>query len=907
MSKKRLFIIDSMAMAFRTYHAIRSLSTSKGLPVNAVYGSLMFLWNLIEKERPDYLVFATDSKEKTFRHDLYPAYKANRTEMPEELAAQIPYLFRLFSSLGAPILKEPGLEADDLIGSLVKRYASPDVHCYIVSGDKDFMQLIDEHVTLYSPKKGGEVLQVRLPEVFDKFGCRPDQVIDVLALIGDSSDNVPGVHGIGDKGAAKLIHEFHSLEGIYENLEKISNQRLKTNLETHKDMAFLSKKLVTIHTEHPLHCQLNELSCQPERALANPELLQLVEELEFKTQSDKVRAKLRALPQEHRPAAPSDQPRAYHCVRTAEDLRGLADKALSAEIVCFDSETTGLNRISDKPIGISLAFAAGEAFYIPLHEQHRVLPLCEIQATLDGILQRPDLLKIGHNMKFDMQMLHNAEQPLVGPFADTMLMSYLLDATERSHSLDECCLRYLNLSKIPTSELLDTSGSMLSAPLEKLSEYACEDADYTLQLYLHLKPLLEQAGANSVFTSIEMPLVPVLARMEQEGIYIDIDKLGDISNLLAQRAQELEAEIHGLAGEEFNINSPKQLQVILFEKLKIHEELGLKRLKKTKTGYSTDVSVLEQMESHPLPKALLEYRMISKLKSTYVDTLPQLVDPKTRRLHTHFHQTGTATGRLSSSDPNLQNIPIRSSMGREIRKAFCSKEADWVIISADYSQVELRVLAALSKDENLKLAFQQGLDIHTSTAAKVFGIAPEAVSKEQRAQAKAINFGIIYGMGPQRLARETGVSMKEAKAFIERYFETYPAIRNYIDSAIQFARDHEYTQTLSGRRRPLKEINNSRDGAALANAQNIAVNSPVQGTAADLIKLAMIRVQKKLEESHSRAKMLLQVHDELVFECPQDECSDIMKLIAHEMEQAFDLGVPLKVDVSFGKNWLEAH
>ncbi|MCX6128262.1 MAG: DNA polymerase I, partial [Proteobacteria bacterium] len=556
---------------------------------------------------------------------------------------------------------------------------------------------------------------------------------------------------------------------------------------------------------------------------------------------------------------------------------------------------------------VSLSFVEAEAFYIPLHSSHTTVPQARLHEVLQTILNRPQVLKVGHNLKFDLQMLTNINLKVSGPFADTMLASHLLDAGERSHSLDECCLRYLHYRKIPTSELLDKQSSMLTVALDRLTEYACEDADYTLRLYKVLMSKLEATQQVSAFETIEMPLVPILAKMEQTGVFVDTEILAEISNKLALRAIDLEKEIHERAGESFNIASPKQLQSILFDKLKIHEELGLKRLKKTKSGYSTDVSVLEQMEEHPLPKALLEYRQVMKLKNTYVDSLPQLIHAKTHRVHTHFHQAGTATGRLSSSDPNLQNIPIRSLAGREIRKAFRAQAPNSVIISADYSQVELRILAALADDENLKEAFKLGLDIHAATAAKILGVPLDEVSADQRSQAKAINFGIIYGMGAQRLARQTGVSMKEAKAFIDRYFITYPRIRAYIDSSIQFARDHEYTRTISGRRRPLKEINNSQDGAGLANAQNIAVNSPVQGSAADLIKRAMAELQKKLEDSSFGAKMLLQVHDELVFECPRHEVEAVMQLIQSEMEQAMDLGVPLKVDLGFGENWLEAH
>ncbi len=928
MTKKRLFIIDSMAMAFRNFHAIRPLSTSQGTPVNAIYGCLMFLAALIDKEKPDYFVFATDSQEKTFRHELYEAYKANRTDMPEDLAKQIPLMFRLFNALQAPLLKEAGLEADDLIGSLVHQYASDELHCYIVSGDKDFMQLVNENVCLYQPKKGGEVQIVGREGVFEKFGCAPSQVIDVLALIGDSSDNVPGVPGIGDKGAAKLIQEFPSLEAIYENIDKITNARQRKGLEENKTQAYLSRQLVTIKTDAVLPWTLDDFACNPETAIANPELLAFVQEMEFKSYTEKVRSRLKALEAKFVAPKPTDAPpftlaeaggppvppahapepvHDYKIILTHEDYAEVLRAIDQVEAFSFDTETTGLDRIGSIPIGMSLSVREGQGYYLPLHEGHRQLDEATIKDYWQQILGKRGKIKIAHNAKFDLQMFHNIGLTVKPPFADTMIASHLIDTSERHHSLDDCCLRVFGYRKIPTKELLDKQGTMLSAPIEKLTEYACEDADFTLRLYERFAPVLREKELSRVFYDIEMPLLPVITRMELAGIHIDTDMLEDISTKLADKAKAYEEEIYAIAGEKFNINSTKQLAVIIFEKLKIHEQLGLKRIKKTKTGYSTDVSVLEQMEEHPLARALLGYRMVMKLKSTYVDSLPQLLNPKDLRLHTNFHQAGTTTGRLSSNDPNLQNIPIRSEEGREIRRAFKASQKDWVIISADYSQIELRVLAHLAHEENLRQAFVEKQDIHTATAARIFGVPPQAVTGNQRAQAKAINFGIIYGMGPQRLARETGVSMKEAKDFIERYFTTYPGIKDYIDKSINFAREHEYTLTISGRRRTLREINETRDRMLLANAQNIAVNAPVQGSAADLIKIAMVKVQKKLDETGSRARMLLQVHDELVFECPKEEVEAVTELVRREMEGAYDFGVPLQTDVGVGENWLEAH
>ena len=915
MSKKRLFVVDAMALAFRSFHAIqRPLNTSTGLPTQAVYGSLMFLMNLIEKEKPDYLVIATDSKEKTFRHTMYPEYKANRSDMPEDLAMQLPHLFKAFAALGCKLLKEPGLEADDLIGSLAHRCKDDGVECYIVSGDKDFMQLIDKSTFLYSPKKGGEVLLVDELGVEKKFGVRPDQVIDVLALMGDSADNVPGVAGIGEKGAAKLIQAYGDLDGIYENIERITAKRQRTGLETCKDSAYLSKDLVSIKLDAEIPFSLEEMVCDHETAVANEELFNLTQELELRTLHKRVGDRMNLLLSKSEESLVDDVPVEdkptlddcdYRLINSEEAFKAFLEALKKQDVFCFDTETTGLDISKDIPIGASFSWKEEEAFYLPMN-QDSSLDLAFVKQSLQEVFADPSKMKVGHNLKFDIQMLKNAGIIVRGPLADTMIASHLIDASARTHKLDACCERYLNHKKIPTSDLLGKTGTMVDVPVDKLCTYACEDADFTFRLYLMFKPLIKEKALEDIFHDLEMPLIPIIAKMEQEGVYIDAKNLQKQSVALGQRKDELQTQIYEIAGEEFNIQSPKQLQHILFEKLAIHEELGIKRLKKTKSGYSTDVSVLEKLSEHPLPKALLEFRTVSKLKSTYVDSLPKMISDSSKRLHASFHQTGTATGRLSSSEPNLQNIPIKTSLGQKVREAFRAQDESYVIVAADYSQIELRVLASLSGDESLKAAFIEGQDIHTTTASKIFSVPMDEVSHEQRTHAKAINFGIIYGMGPQRLARETGVSTKDAKSFIEKYFEQYPKIKTYIDEAIDYAKKNEHTTTLLGRRRPLPEINNA-ERLALANAQNIAVNSPVQGTAADLIKLAMIKVQNRLDDLSLNAKMLMQVHDELVFECPKSELDEVQSIIRESMEQAMDIGVPLKVAIGLGTNWLEAH
>ncbi len=953
--KKNLYIIDTMAMAFRSYHAFgaRPLTTASGQPTSALYGSLSFILSLIEKEKPDYLLFATDTKEKTFRHTLYPEYKANRDEMPEDLAAQIQPLYELIEILGCPLLKMPGFEADDLIGSLVTQYRSDDLHHFIVSGDKDFMQLINERVSLYAPKKAQEALIINKDQVFEKFGCAPIHVIDALAIIGDSSDNVPGVRGIGEKGAAKLVCEFGSLENIYANLAKIGNQRQIEALKTGQEQVYLSRELVTIKTDIPLNFDL-ESSTFSAAILGNGQLEEFCERMEFKSivsrvnriagsasgESKLVLTKTKAAnssdekPVEEK-TAPSKKKKKtslfddidadqgvevkkvervfnpnYKQVNTAAIWREVVDKWQKSSVAAFDTETTGLNIVSDVPIGLSLSFEKGHAYYLPLADEHfpSELNRKEFMTQLKKMFASPDIRKVAHNLKFDLQMLKNIDIDVAGPYGDTMIAAYLVESAMPSYGLDSLCLNVLEFKKIPISELINVKKdeSMLSVPLDLLTEYACEDADYTLRLYDCYFPQLEEKKLWHLFETIEIPLVPVLANMEQAGIYVDKKTLASLSRLLDKKIAEAEEKIYKEAGEEFNINSTKQLQYIMYEKLKVHEKVGITRLKKTKSGFSTDVSMMEKLSDHPLPQVILDYRTLAKLKNTYVDTLPELIDPKSGRIHTHFNQTGTTTGRLSSNNPNLQNIPIRSTLGKEIRKAFRAPSSDCVILSADYSQMELRVMAHVAKEKSLVAAFLAGEDIHRSTAAKVFGVSIDDVDDNMRANAKAINFGIMYGMGPQRLARETGVSMNEAKLFIEKYFEGFPAIRKFISGAIEDAKRKGYTETITGRRRSLPDIKSDNRMLQVA-AENMAINTPIQGSSADIIKKAMVDLSLELQAKKAKSRILLQVHDELVLEVPQDEIAMASEMVKRVMESAVTLDVPLLTEIGYGENWLEAH
>lgn len=924
MQVKRLFIVDAMAMAYRSFYAfgVRPMTTSSGEPTAAVFGSALFLNKLIADKKPDYLVIACDSREKTFRHDLYPQYKANRDEMPADLARQLPAFYRLMESYGTRLLRMPGMEADDLIGTLAKRFAAPDLHVMIVSGDKDFMQLVNDRVSLYQPKKDDGVL-VEHDGVFERFGVKPEQVVDCLAIIGDASDNVPGVRGIGDKGAAKLMAEYGSLDAIYANLDAIPNKKHRECLTNHKAMAYLSRDLVTIKTDLALDIELEDMACCHETALCNQKLLDLFKEMEFRGLAAKIETNLaKSILASASAAANGGAPTPtasiekaasaienYRLINRKADLLTLIPELLLAKELAFDTETTGLDVVIDKPIGISLSVKSGSAYYVPLVKQHlHDLTEAEVLAALKPLLVDNRAVKVAHNLKFDLQMLMNVGIDVSGPFIDTMICDWLLDASGRKHGLDACCLRHLRYEKIPTASLIGEKGqiSMLDCDLTELTRYACEDADFTLRLYHHLVPRIAEEGLAAVLTEIEMPLVPVLAAMESVGIHVDAGVLHEFAKRLDARIGELEEVIYTEAGGAFNINSPKQLGEILFEKLKVHELLGVKYLKKTKSGFSTDESVLSRLAAHPLAKALLEYRSVAKLKGTYVDALPKIINQRSGRIHTSFHQTGTATGRLSSSEPNLQNIPIRTELGQEIRKAFRPKEEGWVIVSADYSQIELRLLAHLADEKSLAQAFAEGQDIHRTTASKVFGMPPDQVDDTTRSRAKAINFGIIYGMGARRLAAETGVSMGEATDFIDRYFAGYPGIGRFIEQAVKDGRDKGYAITIAGRKRPLLGLNdpNQRN---VASAENIAVNSPIQGSAADLIKLAMIRVAKRLRESGLKARLLLQVHDELVLECPAGEAQATGQLVKECMEQAMTLSVPLEVQVGNGSTWLEAH
>lgn len=917
---KKLLVIDAMNLAYRSFYALgANFNGPSGQPVAAVFGSAMALAKLLDEERPDYVVVCTDGPDKTFRHDLYPQYKANRKAMPPELVAQLQTFFDLFSALGIPVIRQSGVEADDLIGSVARKFASPDVSVLILSGDKDFMQLVSPIVSILAPKKTEVTVRIDEAGVTDLMGVPPSAVIDVLALLGDASDNVPGIEGVGKKTAEKLIVEYGSVEGLYERLDSVKG-KLREKLALGRESAILSKRLVTIKTDCAIDLGLDDLSIDSAAALSTDRALHFLKFHGFRalvSRGEGRRASLMGTTDAPTSGA-SSLDHDYRLVDTETAFAAMLDELSRAEILSFDTETTGLDKVNDRPIGVSLSAAEGVAYYVPLVVKHLTKDLTPA-AVVDGLrslLGRP-MTKVGHNVKYDLQMLGNVGIDVSGPLVDTMIMDHLLDPDHRRNGIDDCCLRRLAYVKIPTSKLIGDKGekSMLDAAIGELVDYACEDADYALRLHHVMLSRIRESdgrglasgrGIEWVLREIEMPLVPVISRMERVGFPIATEPLRSLSIHLKSIESRLKAEIFELAGEEFNVASPSQLQKVLYEKLKIPELLGVKRLKKTKTGISTDESVLSKLTASPLVAKILEFRSVAKLRGTYVDGLPGHVNSTTGRIHANLHQNGAATGRMSSSGPSLMNLPIRSERGAEIRKACRAEQDGWAIVSGDFSQVELRLLAHLSKDEALLEAFASGGDIHRATAAKVFAIPVTDVTSDQRSRAKAINYGIVYGVGAKRLAENMKCGVSEAQAFIDRYFATYPGVKVFIDEAIRTATERGYTETMTGRRRYISGLS-SGNASEAANARNAAVNTPIQGSAADLAKLAMIRIDRALSDRGLKTRMLLQVHDELLFEAPVDEVEIVTPLIREAMEHAFSLCVPLLVDIGAGKSWYDAH
>ena len=889
MSPSELYLIDGSAYIHRAYHAIKPLSTSRGVPTHAVYGFTAILRRLLRERNPRYLAVAFDTKGPVFRHQLYDRYKANRPPMPEDLARQIPYIRQMVMAYRIPLLEQDDQEADDLIASVAGRMVREGHKVVIVSGDKDLLQLVSPNTSLWDPMNDRVMDEAAVQE---KYGLPPGRLLDYFALTGDSSDNIPGVPGIGPKSAQKLISEHGDLEGLYRNLDGMKASKTVQQLRDHRAEAFLSRDLVRLNAAADVPGDIEHYRMVE----SDPVLLRdLLTELEF-----------HSLLKEEVRAAKIETSR-FHLVQGEDELAPLGQRLAATRLLAVDTETDSLDTLTVRLVGVSLAVEAGDAWYLPCGHCDDAgepvpgqLPLPRLVAFLRPFLEDPGTTKVGHNLKFDLAVLaapHNGAIQLAGPLYDTMIGAWLLDPDRHSYKLDDLCreidLRMTSFAEVTGGDKAEDAFCRVG--LEAAKNYSCEDVYGAMQLYLQQQPRLAQADLLPLMRDVEGPLIPVLAAMEQAGIRVDSDLLAVLSREFGQRLEEDEQAIYASAGMTFNINSPKQLGEVLFERLQ------LPKGRKTKTGWSTDVKVLESLSlTHELPALILQYRNLAKLKSTYVDKLASLRNPRTGRVHTSFNQCGTATGRLSSSNPNLQNIPIRTEEGRRIRSAFVASKG-CRLLAADYSQIDLRVLAHYSGDPELLAAFRNGQDIHRRTAAEIFFVAPELVTSEMRRVAKTINFGIVYGMSSFGLASQLHVSRKEAQTFIDRYFAHFSGIKEFMESIVGQAKTDGYVTTLLGRRRYLPEIN-SRNRVQREFAERTAINTPIQGTAADIIKLAMLRVHRELCRRRLQTRLLLQIHDELVLETPRSELDEVSVLVQEHMEGAMALRVPLVVHLGHGQS-----
>ncbi|MEW6519943.1 MAG: DNA polymerase I [Thermodesulfobacteriota bacterium] len=882
-----VYLVDGSAYIYRAYHAIAPLSNSKGLPTHAIYGFTNILLRVIREKNPAYMAMAFDLRGPTFRHAIYEPYKANRPAMPDDLACQIPYIRKIARAFNIPALEMAGFEADDLLASAAVLLAAKGHDVIIVSGDKDLLQLVRPGIVLWDPMSDK---MMNRETVTAKYNVGPEKLNDLFALIGDSSDNVPGVPGVGPKTAEKLINDFGSLDALYQHIEQLGQQKLREKLLAFHDQAWLSKKLIALKSDLPVPQDIEAYRLpQPDQQA----LYALYSELEFAR-----------LLKSQAPTAPMDS-KGFSLVQSRQQLQDLCAMLHRGALLAIDTETTSLDPLTAELVGISFCADDKKAWYVPIGHQDGQgnqlagqLSLQEAFSCLRPLLEDRQLTKIGHNIKYDLQVLKQHGVQLAGPLRDTMIASYLLDPTRRSHKLDDLTMEHLNTSMTSFAQV--TAGdkrpdAFRFVSLDAAGAYSCEDACSAYQLWQLFEPQLRELELWTLFNELEMPLVPILARMEEVGILVNPDMLAALSAEFAEQLASLSAKIFSLAGEEFNINSPKQLGAVLFEKLKL--PMG----RKTKTGYSTDVKVLEKLSAyHELPAALLEHRTISKLKSTYIDKLAGLIQPQTGRVHTSFNQTVTATGRLSSSNPNLQNIPVRSSEGQRIREAFIAAP-NHTLLAADYSQIDLRVLAHYSRDEALVEAFVAGKDVHSQTAAEIFRVHPSLITPQMRRVAKSINFGIVYGMSAFGLASQLNISRKEAQTFISRYFDLYRGVKRFMDEIIEQARRDGYVTTLFHRRRILPDLQSSNK-TVREFAERAALNTPIQGTAADIIKLATIQADRQLREQALQSELLLQIHDELIFEVPLAELETAAALVKKAMENVMELAVPLVVNLSWGAN-----
>lgn len=920
----KLFLIDAYALIYRSYYAFikNPRINSKGLNTSAVMGFVNTLNEVMTKEKPTHIGVAFDPSGPTFRHEAYPEYKAQREECPEDIRKSVPIIKEILQAFRIPILEVAGYEADDVIGTLATKAGEAGVTTYMLTPDKDYGQLVRPNVFMYRPRYGDagyEILGEK--EVCEKYGIpTPLRVIDLLGLMGDSSDNIPGCPGVGEKTAVKLITEFGSIDGLLASTDRLKGA-IKKKVEDNRRQIEFSKFLATIKTDVPIALDLDALRiAEPDEA----RLTQIFEELEFKSLANKVLKKPENKQKsdngqldffaEFTPDGAGDAkfssfealsttPHDYQLIDNEDEMLKIYDYFMTNEILSLDTETTSTDAIEAELVGLSFAVKEKEAFYVPIPAEREEAQ--RIVNIFKPLYENPKILKVGQNLKYDLKVLRRYGVRLAGEMFDTMIAHYLIQP-ELRHNMDYMAETYLNYQTIHIDQLIGPKGkgqkSMRDLPPSAVYEYAAEDADITLQLKNKLEPELTRLGADRLFREIEMPLMPVLAEMELEGVRIDTDALAETSNVLTVRMKEIEQRIYDQAGETFNIASPRQVGDVLFSKMKIVE-----KPKKTKTGqFVTSEEVLQTLKSkHPIVADILEHRGLKKLLGTYVDALPKLINPRTGHIHTSFNQTVTATGRLSSSDPNLQNIPVRGEDGKEIRKAFVP-EPGCLFFSADYSQIELRVMAHLSGDENMIEAFREGHDIHAATAAKIYKKALDSVTRDQRTKAKRANFGIIYGITVFGLAERLDISRDEARRLIDGYFESFPAVHQYMEQAKETARSHGYVETLFGRRRYLADIN-SRNATVRGFAERNAINAPIQGTAADIIKVAMIRIARRFREENLKSKMILQVHDELNFSVLPEEKERVERIVMEEMEGAFPMQVPLTADCGWGANWLEAH
>jgi len=932
MPDKKLFLLDAMALIYRAFFAFNKNPrlNSKGLNTSAVFGFANTLFDLLKKEKPTHIGVAFDTMAPTVRHEGFEFYKAHRQETPEDLVKSLPYIHELIEAFNIPTLFVDGYEADDVVGTLAKKAEKMGYTTYMMTSDKDFGQLVSENIFIYKPGKfGGDVEILGPKEVCEKFAIkRPEQIIDLLGLWGDASDNIPGLPGVGEVTAKKLIAEFDSIDNLLVNVSKVGNEKLRQKIIDNREMAIMSKQLATIILDVPIDFEENRLVMEPPDI---PRLKRLFEELEFRMFGQRIFTWLStdpfsvkeimvpgAVKNEEHPASAdlfttlterkisdiTTTPHTYHLIDTPEKRAELIVQLRQQPFFCFDTETTGIDPNSSELVGMSFCLKPGEAYYIPFPENYHDAHL--IASEFKEILENPDTQKIGQNLKFDISILKWYDIDVRGPLFDTMLAHYLIQPDMR-HGMDFLAETYLNYKPVPIESLIGKKGqeqlSMRTVDFDTIKEYAAEDADITLQLKQVFDPMLAETDTRQLFDNIEVPLIRVLASMEADGVKIDSGVLNEYSSTLEKEIKLLEESIFQDAGTRFNVASPKQLGDSLYNQLRIVENPKQTRTKQN----STSEDVLVKMENkHPIIHKILDFRELTKLKSTYVDVLPTLVNPRDGRVHTSYNQAVAATGRLSSNNPNLQNIPIRTEKGREIRKAFVARNENYLLLSADYSQVELRIIAHLSRDKGMIADFNDNLDIHLATASKIYGIGLGEVTKEMRRNAKMVNFGIIYGMSAFGLAERLNIPRKEAAEIIQQYFSRYAGIKKYMDQTILYAKHNGYVETMMKRRRYLRDIN-SGNATVRGFAERNAINAPIQGTAADMIKIAMINIFREFEKEQLKSKMILQVHDELVFDVDKTEMEKVKSIVLDGMQNAIHIDVPVLVDMNSGTNWLEAH